>query len=213
MCIKHPYQPNIFLADETRKLYVNLNRYFIMLSTLPSIKELLKMTIPSSGIAKSPQYKISLNNSQILPGQREDLLAMQLINEGIFLCVLPVLLHHKENSSWKMCIGNQAIKILVSSRIVIQCLDYMSGMFYKSLIYKKMNLQCPYHQIKNEERGKNHTKFHGIERIYILIVFPIEPQIDWTKCHSMGDTTNYLGFILHANVLLQTKRILQLSTI
>ena len=70
------------------------------------------------------------------------------------------------------------MEILVSSRTSIPYLDYNLGMFFTSLIYLKTNWKCPFHQINNEQR---------------------EPQIYWKKCHFMGDFTNYLGIIVHAN--------------
>ena len=95
------------------------------------------MTIPSLGIAKLPHYKICQNKTQILLGLGEDLLGMQLINEGINMCALPALLKFEENRSWRMCIGNQEIKIS-------RCLIHWLGMFGSSSIYLKLNLKSPY---------------------------------------------------------------------
>ena len=49
---------------------------------------------------------------------------------------LPILLVFEENFSWRMCIGNQEIKI---SRFLIHWL----GMFGSSLVYFKLNLKSP----------------------------------------------------------------------
>ena len=80
ICTKHSNQPTIHLTDHTIKLCINLNGYYVMIGTLPPgiIEELLKMIVPSSGIEKLPHYKICQNKTQILPGQGEDLLVMQL---------------------------------------------------------------------------------------------------------------------------------------
>ena len=195
ICTKHSNQPSILLTDHTRKLCITLNGYYIMIGTLPLgiIEELLKMTIPSLGIAKLPHYK-----TQILLCQGEDLSSMQLINEGISMRALKILLMFEENRSWRMCIGNQAIKIS-------RCLIHWLGMFGSSSIYLKLNLKIPYHQIINENVGKCNTKFHAIARIYELLVLPIEPHTSCTKCHFMGDTTIYLDFIVHENDIIANK--------
>ena len=41
--------------------------------------------------------------------------------------------------------------------------------------------------------------FMLIERIYELLVLPMELHTNCTKCCFMGDTTIYLGFIVHEN--------------
>ena len=149
-----------------------------MLDTLPSIQELLKMAIPSSDYAKFPLNKICHKTNYILPGRVDDLFHMQLRNKGINLFVQLAFLMHKENLNLRLCIGNQAIKIFVSSRVAIPSLEYNLGMFCTSLIYFKTNWRCPFHLVNNEQR---------------------EPQIDWKKGHLMGDAVNYPGIIMHAN--------------
>ena len=89
-----------------------------------------------------------------------------------------------------MSIGNRAIKI---SRF------HWLGMFGSSLIYLKTNMKSPYHQISNQNGGKYDPKFDSITRIYGLLVLLMEPHANCTKCHFMGNTLVYLGFIVHEN--------------
>ena len=175
MCGKHSFITSTLWTDERRKLCVSLNRYYKMLDTLPSIQDLLKMAISSSDFTKSPLYKFCHQTNQILLCQSESLFHMKLRNGRINLFVLPAFPTHKDNRNWKLCIGNPAIKILVSSRIVTPYLDYNLGM---SPVYLTANWNCPFHQINSEQKA---------------------PQVDCKKCHFMGDAANYPGFILHPN--------------
>ena len=88
MSTKHSNQPKILLTNQTRRLYNHLNGYFTIIGVQPSIQELLKITMPSSGIEKLSHHKICQNKFLILVGQNEDMAGMKLINEGISLCAL-----------------------------------------------------------------------------------------------------------------------------
>ena len=63
---------------------------------VPKTHQFLK-TIPSSSIVQLPH-----NITHMLPGQRDNMFGMQLINEGISIRALRVLLLHEERRSWVM---------------------------------------------------------------------------------------------------------------
>ena len=86
MSTKHSNQPKILLTNQTRRLYSHLNGYFTIIGIQPSIQELLKITMPSSGIEKLRHHKICQNKFLILVRQNEDMAGMKLINEEISLC-------------------------------------------------------------------------------------------------------------------------------
>ena len=98
------------LTHQTRKLRIILKRYYPMVGTLPGIHKLLKITIPSSGIAKFPHHNVCQNMNYILPSQRDNLFDIQFTTEGISICAHPVLLMNKEKRSWREYIGNHVVK-------------------------------------------------------------------------------------------------------
>ena len=96
MCTKHsnPLGINLF-THETRKLHINLKRYYLKIGTVPRSHDLLKTTIPCSW---------------------DDLVGLQLINDRIIIHALPILVIHKEKRRGRICIGNPAIKIISKFR-------------------------------------------------------------------------------------------------
>ena len=138
MCTKHSNPLSINLVThQKRKLHINLKPYYLNIAAVPRIQDLLKTIIPCSG---------------------NDLVGLQLINDGIIIHALPILVIHKEKRSWRICIGNRAVKIRLPT--------FWRGIFGRSQIYFGMNLKSSAQWITNEKVGKYETEFHAIARIY-----------------------------------------------
>ena len=138
MCTKHSNPLSINLVThQKRKLHINLKPYYLNIAAVPRIQDLLKTIIPCSG--------------NVLVG-------LQLINDGIIIHALPILVIHKEKRSWRICIGNRAVKIRLPT--------FWRGIFGRSQIYFGMNLKSSAQWITNEKVGKYETEFHAIARIY-----------------------------------------------
>ena len=176
MCTKHsnPLGINLF-TFQTRKLHMILKPYFLKIGTVPRSQDLLQTTIPCSGIAKcSHYYNICESMTQILLCQGDELVGLQLINHRISIHALPMLVIHKEMCSWRICIGNQAVKIISRLRFS----SYWRGIFGRLHIYFGMNLKSSAQRTGNEKAGKYETEFHAIAKIYQLLDLPLEPHVD-----------------------------------
>ena len=77
------------------------------------------------------------------------------------------LLMHKEKRSWRICIGNEALKIMANLSIP----TYWLNIFTRSIIYVRMNLTVSDKWISNEEAGKYESEFHAVAGIYELFFF------------------------------------------
>ena len=79
MCTKHSNPLSIYLfTHQIRKLHINFKRYYLKIATVPRSQDLLKTTIHCSG---------------------DDLVGLELINDGIIIHALPILVIHKEKRS------------------------------------------------------------------------------------------------------------------
>ena len=146
-----------------------------MIETQQSIQELLTITIPSSGIEKLPQRKISLNKYQILSGQDKDVAGMKLINQEVNMCALLVIIMEKQNRRCGMYMDIQDVKCYIHYQ------DCIIGLFFRLLKYSKMNLNSPYHQIIFNHRGEHKKRLHALARINEQLVFAIGLHSDWGK--------------------------------
>ena len=193
MCTNHSNLLGINLFTcKTRKLHISLKQYFSKIGTVPRSQDLLKTTIPCSGIS---HFNICESMTRILLGQGDDWVSLQLINHTISIPTLPMLVIKKEKRSWRICIGNQAVKIISKLRFA----SYWRGIYGRLQIYFGMNLRSSAQWISNEKAIKYETEFKAIAKIYQLLDFPMKPHIDWTKCQFMGENMGYLHFIVDAN--------------
>ena len=164
-------------------------------------QEFLK-TIPISSIAQLPHYNVSHNLTPMLPGQRENMFGMQLINEGISIRALRVLLLHEERRSWAICTGNQADKFIAKSMFP----THWRGIVARSRSYFTLNLKSSYQWISSDEADKYKTDIYA--RIYHFLDFSMESHNEWMNYHLMGHDMVYLGYLVHAiGVIAMEKKI------
>ena len=156
-------------------------------------QEFLK-TIPKSSIAQLPHYNVSHNLTRMLPGQRENMFGMQLINERISIRALRVLLLHEERQSWAICTGNQADKFIAKSMFP----THWRGIVARSRSYFTLNLKSSYQWISSEEADKYKADISAYARIYHFLDFSMESHNQWMNYHLMGNDMVYLGYLVHA---------------
>ena len=173
---KQSNQPKMLWTNHTRRLYDNQNGYYGMIETQQSIQELLAITIPSSGIEKLPNRKISQNKCKILFGRDKDMAGMKLINEEVNMCALLVIIMEKQNRSMRKYMDVQDVKCYIHYQ------DCIVGLFFRLPKYSKMSLSSPYHHIIFNHRGEHNKRLHALSRIREQLVFAIGLHIDWGKC-------------------------------
>ena len=165
---------------------------------VPKTHHFLK-TIPSSNIVQLPH-----NINHMLPGQRDNMFGMQLINEGISIRALRVLLLHEEWRSWGICTGQQAGKFIAKSMFPTHWL----GIFARSRSYFTLNLKSSYQWISSEEVDEYKIDIHAIAMIYHFLDFSMESHNDWMNYHLIENHMVYLGNLVHAiGVIAMEKKI------
>jgi hypothetical protein len=108
--------------------------------------------VPGASIPNRPAYRSNPEETNELQRQVDELKMKGYIRESISPCVMLVLLVHKKDGTWRMCVDCHVVNnITVKYRHPIPRLDDMLDELHGSCIFSKIELKSGYHQIRMKE--------------------------------------------------------------
>ena len=127
--------------------------------------------IPGSSPSNRAPYRVSLAQQEEIMSQVKELLEKGLIRPSSSPYCSPVLLVHKKDGSWRMCIDYKGLnKITIKNQFFIPRIDDILDQLEGSAILSRIDLKSGYHQIRIQPEDVHKTAFRTTFGLYKFLV-------------------------------------------
>ena len=165
-------------SQQNSDLDVLTSRYkdlFAEISGLPprrSVEHEIMLTGESS-LPNTGLYRTSVQESDEIKKQVQELLEQGVIVPSASPCGSAVLLVPKKDGGWRMCIDYRALnKITIKNRYPLPRIDDMMDQLESARFFTKLDLKSGYHQVRVREDDTWKTAFKTKQGLFEWLVMP-----------------------------------------
>jgi hypothetical protein len=132
------------------------------------------MLTATSSLPNVGLYRTTIEESEEIKKQIQDLLERGVIVPSSSPCGSAVLLVPKKDGGWRMCIDYRALnKITVKNRYPLPRIDDMMDQLESAHFFKKLDLKSGYHQVRVLEDDTWKTAFKTKQGLFEWMVMPL----------------------------------------
>ncbi|MCO5600600.1 hypothetical protein L7F22_054714 [Adiantum nelumboides] len=129
--------------------------------------------VPGSSPPNRPPYRVSAAQQKETMSQVNELLEKGVIQPSSSLYCSLVLLVHKKDGSWRMCIDYRALnKNTIKNKFPMSRIDDILDWLQGGSMFSRLDLKSGYHQIRIKREDVHKTAFRTTFGLYEFLVMP-----------------------------------------
>ncbi|MCO5570060.1 hypothetical protein L7F22_023774 [Adiantum nelumboides] len=129
--------------------------------------------IPRSSPSNKPPYRVSQAQQEEIMSQVIELVQKGMVRPGSSPFCSPVLLVHKKDGTYRMCVDYHALnKLTMKNQFPILSIEDMFDKLQGSTYFSRIDLESGYHQIQIVPKDIHKTGFRTTFGLYEFLVMP-----------------------------------------